>query len=181
LPIFLCPSDNPPSDTFTVTNASGTVLTTVAFGNYVGMSGTLEVTTYPDTNNGVLYRNSRIRVTDIIDGASNTLMVGERASRRSPQTTWVGAVTLGVNPPVNPNYDKEGPGTFCLTNTGWPGDGRVPNNPLDHVEDTNSQHSQGVNFLLCDGSVQSLQNTINPVTWAALGTRAGNEAFIGDW
>jgi prepilin-type N-terminal cleavage/methylation domain-containing protein/prepilin-type processing-associated H-X9-DG protein len=180
LPVFLCPSDSPSSPTFTVTNAGGSTLTTVAFANYVGMSGTFEVTAFPDTNNGVLYRNSRIRITDITDGSSNTLLVGERCSRRSPQTTWVGAITQGINPPINPAYDNEGPGTFCLTNTGPAVDGRVPNNPLDHVEDTTSNHSQGVNFLLGDGSVRSLQNTISPSTWAALGTRTGGEV-VGEW
>jgi prepilin-type N-terminal cleavage/methylation domain-containing protein len=180
LAVFLCPSDTPISPTFTVTAVGGTPITTVAFANYVGMSGTLEVTNYPDTNNGVLYRNSRIRVTDISDGSSNTLVVGERCSRRSPQTTWTGAITNGINPPINPAYDNEGPGTFCLTNTGTAADGRVPNNALDHVEDTTSNHSQGVNFLVGDGSVRSLSNTINPATWAALGTRAGSEV-IGDW
>ena len=175
LPVFLCPSDSPPSPTFTVVNAGRSPLTTVAFANYVGVGGTVEVTAFPDTNNGVLYRNSRIRVTSITDGTSNTLMVGERGSRRSPQTTWVGAVTGCVNPPTNPGYDDEGPPTLCLTNTGPAADGRVPNNPQDHVEDTNSNHTQGVNFLLCDGSVRSIQNTINPRTWESLGTRAGGE------
>ena len=180
LKVFLCPSDTPLAATFAVKNAGGTPLASVAFANYVGMGGTLEISTYPDTNNGVLYRNSHVRMTDIGDGTSNTLAVGERCSLRSPQTTWVGAITQGVNPPVNPAYGNEGPGTFCLTNTGSPAEGRVPNNSLDHVEDTTSNHAQGVNFLLCDGSVRSLQNSINPVTWAALGTRAGGEV-IGDW
>jgi prepilin-type processing-associated H-X9-DG protein len=113
----------------------------------------------------------------ITDGTSNTLMVGERGSKRSPQTTWVGAVTGCANPPTNPGYDFEGPPTLCLTNTGTAADARVPNNPLDHVEDTNSNHIQGVNFLFCDGSVRPIRNTINPFTWEALGTRAGTEVL----
>ncbi|AMV28661.1 putative major pilin subunit [Gemmata sp. SH-PL17] len=180
IPVFLCPSDNPTSPTFNAVDESGTVLTTVAFANYVGVGGTFEVTGYPDTANGVLYRNSKVRAGDITDGLSNTLMVGERGSKRSPQTTWVGAVTGCANPPVNPAYEFEGPPTLCLTNTGEAVDGRVPNNALDHVEDSNSNHTQGVNFLLCDGSVRVIQNTVNPVTWERLGTRAGGEV-IGDY
>ena len=180
LAVFLCPSDSPPGPTFASVGGSGATLTTVAFANYVGVGGTFEVTAYPDTGNGVLYRNSRVRVGDITDGTSNTLMVGERASRRSPHTTWVGAVAGCVNPPLNPGYDAEGPPTLCLTNTGKADEGRVPNNALDHVEDTTSNHTQGVNFLLCDGSVRVISNTINPATWERLGTRAGGEV-VGDY
>src|SRR5437867_2496572 len=83
-------------------------------------------------------------------GSSNTLLVCERASLRSPMTTWVGAVTDCVVPPQNPGYDDEGPPVLVLTNTGTAADARVPNNALDHVEDSNSRHTQGVNFLFAD-------------------------------
>jgi prepilin-type N-terminal cleavage/methylation domain-containing protein/prepilin-type processing-associated H-X9-DG protein len=180
LAVFLCPSDSPPAPTFTAVAEDGTAITSVAFGNYVGMGGTFEVTGFPDTNNGVLFRNSRVRVGDITDGTSNTLFVGERAWKRSPHTTWVGAVTGSANPPLVSGYDFEGPPTLCLTNTGEAADGRVPNNAFGHVEDTTSNHIQGVNFLLCDGSVRVIQNTINPFAWEALGTRNGGEV-IGDY
>jgi prepilin-type N-terminal cleavage/methylation domain-containing protein/prepilin-type processing-associated H-X9-DG protein len=180
LSVFLCPSDNPPSPTFTVVDATGNAITTVAFANYVGVSGTFEVTSFPDTNTGVLFRNSRIRVTDITDGTSQTLMVGERAWKQSPQTTWVGAVTGSSNPPLVAGYDPEGPPTLCLTNTGRASEGRVPANPHKHVEDTNSNHPNGVNFLLCDGSVRSILNSINPVSWEALGTRNAGD-LVGDY
>jgi prepilin-type processing-associated H-X9-DG protein len=123
----------------------------------------------------VLVRNKGIRVADITDGTSNTLMVAERASRRSPQTTWVGAVTNSSVPPINPSLDAEGPPVLVLTNTGTAQDDRVPNNALDHVEDSTSEHPSGVNFLLCDGSARIITNTIDARVWEALGTRAGNE------
>jgi prepilin-type N-terminal cleavage/methylation domain-containing protein/prepilin-type processing-associated H-X9-DG protein len=43
-----------------------------------------------------------------------------------------------------------------------------------------SKHTGGVNMLLGDGSVRFVRDTINPVTWLALGTRAGGEV-IGDY
>lgn len=173
--IYLCPSDEVDYLTFTVSTESGTPICEVAFSNYVGVAGTFEVTGYPDTGTGVLFRNSNTRVTDITDGSSNTIFVGERCSARSPQTTWVGAVTSCAVPPINLGYDFEGPPVLVLTNTGEAADGRVPNNPLDHVEDTNSRHPLGVNFLFGDGSVRVIQNTIRPTLWEALGTQAGGE------
>ncbi|MBA4191731.1 MAG: prepilin-type cleavage/methylation domain-containing protein [Planctomycetaceae bacterium] len=181
LAVFLCPSDSTGVLTFTAATEPGVAICDIAFSNYVGVGGTFEVTAFPDTGNGVLYRNSRVKVGAISDGTSNTLMVGERTQRKSPQTTWVGAVTNSANPPIISGYDHEGPPTLCLTNTGEAADARVPNNPLDHVEDTNSNHSQGVNFLFCDGSVRPIHNTINPVTWEAIGTRAGGEVIPGDY
>lgn len=184
--VFLCPSDSPPSPTFTVVNDGGAAVCDVAFANYVGVSGTHEVTAFPDTSGGVLYqgvllRNSRIRIEDIHDGSSFTLAVVERSSRRSPMTTWVGAVTGAGVPPINPSFDTEGPPVLALTNTGQASDARVPNNILEHVEDANSFHPLGVNCLFADGSVRPIGNTIRPATWKAMGTRAGGEIIEDHW
>jgi prepilin-type processing-associated H-X9-DG protein len=64
---------------------------------------------------------------------------------------------------------------LVLTNTGEAADARVPNNELGHVEDSNSMHPQGVHLMFCDGSVQAINNDIDPNVWVALGTRAGSE------
>jgi prepilin-type N-terminal cleavage/methylation domain-containing protein len=176
LSVFRCPTDAVEEPIISVLNASGTELTKVAFANYVGVGGTLEVTVFPDTGTGVLFRNRQIRIKEITDGTSHTIMVSERASRQSPQTTWVGAVTDAGVPPKNPAYDEEGPPVLVLTNTGTVADGRVPNNTLDHVEDSNSAHPQGVHVMFCDASVQTINNDIDPTVWVALGTRAGGES-----
>lgn len=178
--VFRSPLDAPPADTFMAVAADGSALAEVAFSNYVGMAGTYEITGFPDTNNGVFYRNSRTRVLAVTDGSSNTIFVIERESRRSPMTTWVGAVTNSVNPPLNPAFEEEGPPTLILTNTGEAADLRVPNNGLGHVEDASGRASSGVVTLFGDGSVRMIQNTINPVIWEALGTRAGGEV-VGDF
>ena len=185
LNVFRCPSDNPPGLTFTVKDIAGTPLCDLAFGNYVGMAGVYEVTAYPDTSNGapgVLLRNSKLKLTGILDGSSNTLFVGERASKQSPQTTWVGAATNASIPQTNnPLLGLEGPGVLVLTNSGTIAEGRVPNNPLEHVEDTNSPHPGGVNWLFGDGTVRSITNSISPTTWIALTTRSGGESVSLDY
>jgi prepilin-type processing-associated H-X9-DG protein len=167
------------NDTFRVADISGNPLCDLAFGNYVGMAGVYEVTGYPDTSNGapgVLLRNSKVRFADITDGSSNTLFAGERASKQSPMTTWVGAVANASVPQTNnPALGLEGPGVLVLTNSGEVNEGRVPNSPFEHVEDTNSNHFQGVNWLFGDGSVRSISNGISPSVWVAITTRAGGE------
>jgi prepilin-type processing-associated H-X9-DG protein/prepilin-type N-terminal cleavage/methylation domain-containing protein len=175
LKVFLSPADSPPSLTFTVVADGGTPICDVAFANYVAVGGTFEVSGFPDSNTGVLLRNSRFRFLDITDGTSNTMIVTERESRRSPMTTWVGAVTGSVNPPLNLAYEDEGPPTLVLTNTGEAAELRTPNNPLGHVEDASSRHSGGVNALFGDGSVRFIRDSINPFAWEAIGTRAGSE------
>ncbi len=174
LPGYLCPSDTPRSPTFAAVSSGGPVCD-VAFANYVGLGGIFEVTGNPDENTGVFLRNRQLRIADITDGTNGTLMVSERNSMRSPMTTWTGAITNAINPPVNPALEEEGPATLILMNIGEPGDGRTPNNPLDHVEDPSSFHLGGINALFCDGSVRFVRNGIDPITWSSLGTRAGGE------
>jgi len=190
LAVFRCPSDNPASAVFTVKDGSSSPLCAVAFANYVGMAGVYEVSGYPDTSNGfpgVLLRNSRVRLTHITDGTSNTLFVGERAwlwqgRVRSQQTTWVGAVTNAVIPQtLDPTLGVEAEGVLVLSNSGTVAEGRVPNNTLDHVEDANSNHSDGVNFLFGDGSVRNIQNSVSAAVWVGITTRAGGETVNLDF
>lgn len=178
--LFLCPSDTPVAPTFMAVTEDGSPICEIAFANYVGMAGTYEASGYADTNNGVLLRDRTlqmkgIRLTDITDGSSNTLFAGERASKQSPMTTWTGAVTEAIAPPLVPSYHEEESPVYVLSNTGEIADARVPNNPFGHVEDNNSRHTSGVNFLYGDGSVRFLRETIAPQTWVALGTRNGGE------
>jgi prepilin-type N-terminal cleavage/methylation domain-containing protein/prepilin-type processing-associated H-X9-DG protein len=205
--IFRCPSDADALETFTVdklndpTPGYTTPLTDVngnpvdvAHSNYVGIFGNPEITvdpgyllyTQPDRASnhwGVFWRNSATRVTDIADGSSNTLCVGER-SHNLAYATWAGAVTGGQVPPKIPdpfNFGPEGAPVLTLGHTGDASDvpPHTPNSPVNHVDDFWSRHALGVNFLLCDGSVTSINNNINPMVWWALGTRAGGEPIDG--
>jgi prepilin-type N-terminal cleavage/methylation domain-containing protein/prepilin-type processing-associated H-X9-DG protein len=185
LATYRCPSDIAPQDhKFTVENG-GTPICDVAYANYVGVGGTFEVSGFPDTNTGVMIRdktlkNKGFRVTDITDGSSNTMVVTERQFKFSPQTTWVGAVTGTLVPPINPAYEEEESHILCTTNTGVAADGRTPNNALGHVEDASSFHTGGINVLFGDGSVRFVRNSIPAATWEAIGTRSGGETVTLD-
>lgn len=179
LNIYRCPSDTPQSERFTVTGGSGNIAE-VAFANYVGVGGVFEVSAFPDTNNGLMIRDKSLKqkgfnVLEIRDGTSNTMQVTERNSKLSPQTTWVGAVTGSLVPPINPAFEEEESHILCTTNTGVAADNRTPNNPLGHVEDASSFHTGGINVLFADGGVRFVRNSIPAATWEAIGTRSGGE------
>ncbi|MBI3412016.1 MAG: DUF1559 domain-containing protein [Planctomycetes bacterium] len=168
--IYLCPSDMPPPS-FT---AAGTNVD-VASSSYAACFGQPEITDDPSKGDGIFYRNSKVRIAMILDGTSNTLMVGERSSNLA-SVTWTGSVT-GAYVPARPGgpFGNEGAPVLILGHTGDPAEGHTPNNPINHVDDFWSRHVSGVNFLFADGSVHNIDAGINPYVWSALGTRAGGE------
>lgn len=155
LKVFLCPSD----DRIGLFEPEGAGFM-VAHSNYVALFGNNELEDGPHLGNGVFFRNSRIRLNDIQDGSSNTMMIGERSSNLA-KATWTGAIT-GVD---------EAP-ALCLGSAD-----HTPNDEHAHEEDFWSYHSQGVNFLFGDGSVHSIHNGIDPNVWQALATRSGGEPY----
>jgi len=48
-------------------------------------------------------------------------------------------------------------------------------NPIAGTVAARSNHSGGVNLLMCDGSARFVKGSIDPSTWQAIGTRAGGE------
>jgi prepilin-type N-terminal cleavage/methylation domain-containing protein/prepilin-type processing-associated H-X9-DG protein len=170
LPVFLCPSDER-IGTFT----TATVPVEVAHANYVGVFGTNEIEDGPSLGNGMLFRNSKVRVADVTDGLSNTFVVGERSSDIA-KATWVGAIPGAEVPFTRDPSQLEGHPLLVLGR----GD-HEPNSPSAHVDDFYSRHTQGVNCLFADGSVHSMANGVDLGVWNAIQTRQGGEVFRPDW
>jgi prepilin-type N-terminal cleavage/methylation domain-containing protein/prepilin-type processing-associated H-X9-DG protein len=183
LSVFLCPS-NVGSGPVVASSLTGRVLTTdVSAGQYVASAGQLEPGEFPDSNNGVFYRNSRNGIRDITDGSSTTLMVGER-SRNVADATWVGAVPTWQLC-TNPRWSVQecGPAsTLVVSHTGTAATGSiyVPNSKSSMVDDYWSLHPGGCNFLFCDGSVRFIKESVNPAVFSYLSTRAGGEVISSD-
>jgi prepilin-type processing-associated H-X9-DG protein len=144
--------------------------------SYVGVLGTDYAGTY-----GVLFRDSRVRLTDILDGISNTVAVGERPPSPDRWYGWwyAGFGQLGT-----------GSGDMLLgvreRNRGGPYVSQCPRGPyyfrpgrVDEQCDLFhfwSLHNGGAHFLFADGSVRFLAYSVDPLL-PALATRAGGETI----
>lgn len=158
----------------------------VAGSNYVGVFGIGE----PGVNgDGTFYRGSFTKFTDITDGLSQTLCVGERSTNLNlgrGQATWVGAVPGAVFWSCAPNPYEPDAGT-CVREDGsgmilgHTGEGHGPGDPRGDVNQFLSLHGRGSYFLYCDAHVRYLRNEMNYQVYKALSTRAGGEIVSDDY
>ena len=161
--VFLCPSDTR-RERFTIYGGlegaidEGTPLFEVGKSNYPGVFGTLEIEDDPAAGDGIFFYESRVTLATVIDGLTNTLFVGERHQGLGG-STWTGAVE-GAN---------EGMARIVGSAD------HAPNDPHHHFDDFTSRHPSGVHFLLGDGSVRRIRNTIDLGVYHALITREGHE------
>ncbi len=180
---FLCSSDITPSTAFAVTDSSWGTVGMAPPSSYAACCGG-GISTTAATGNGVFYRNSQTRLTDITDGTSNTLFLEERAFAKV-QGTWVGAISGGYcneglyNPNPVPGKLGQGAADLVLVHAG------TNNNPTGrNLDDASSMHMVGSNFLFADGSVHFIRNiasgSSDQATLKAMGTRAGGEVLTSD-
>jgi prepilin-type processing-associated H-X9-DG protein len=123
----------------------------------------VSLTTTVDTKygsaTGVLYQNSATRFSDIKDGTSCTLMIGERSFIIGSIT--IGAANaLGFSPEVSVSDDRKGSTTAAI---GIPyyGINQSVLNPNHEPRGFHSLHPGGAQFAMCDGSVHFVSETID--------------------
>ena len=119
-----------------------------AAANYVGVLGLYDLAgNYP--NNGVLYGNSGVSTDDIPDGTSHTLGIGER-HMQCHSGAWCGN--------KNPAGNRDDGIYFTVGRVSTPINASPP---FQCEEGFSSPHPGGANFMICDGSVRYLSETID--------------------
>jgi prepilin-type N-terminal cleavage/methylation domain-containing protein/prepilin-type processing-associated H-X9-DG protein len=115
----------------------------------------------PTNLTGVIYRCSEIRFTQISKGTSNVILIGEKYMQ------W-GTYATGTDPSDNEGmyagFDNDN--QRCTASVPW--------QDKPNTTDTfrfGSAHANGVNILLCDGSVQTISYSVDPAVWLAMGNR----------
>jgi hypothetical protein len=173
LKVFVCPSDRS-TGVYTVEDPYGAPICPAATNSYAACYGRYgPIGELPDDGTGLFFRNSKIRVSDISDGTSATMAVGERAALfvRAP---WAGAVTMSMvstteGAPVYGSYLEESPVQVLATF------GDRLNSPFSTPYCFFSPHPQFGLFLFADGSVRRLDFSIEVDVLGDLATRAGGE------
>ncbi|MBX9581920.1 MAG: DUF1559 domain-containing protein [Gemmataceae bacterium] len=144
-----------------------------AFTSYLGVSGTRRT-----RHDGVLFADSKTKLTDVLDGTSYTLLAGERPSTPDGVFGWwyAGGGQRGDGSAESVLSTGEVPSSVWFN--GCPG-GRARFGPgrLDEQCDGLhfwSLHPGGAHFLFCDGSVRYFPYAAADLL-PALATRAGGE------
>jgi prepilin-type N-terminal cleavage/methylation domain-containing protein len=150
-----------PVDVFTCPSFPGSELSEdklAAFSNYAGCHNDVEAPIDAD-NHGLLFLNSAIRYSDIKDGSSQTLLIGE--TRDENTLGWVSGTRSTLR------------NTSSLNARRWRhGEPELPEpGPLE-VGGFSSAHPGTVQTVLADGSVHSLTQDIEPEILRQLGNRA---------
>jgi prepilin-type processing-associated H-X9-DG protein len=185
--LFTCPSDPMPQSPVRVPDAFGQTVVMAAPSSYAACCGGDESEPSSFDGQGVFFRNSRIRIADIHDGSSNTILAGDRAWS-NVQGIWAGAVSNGVC--------LRGPDNPCPGNTAAFAPAAALILAHSHLNNTNtdtdaglddftSRHANGSNFLFGDGSVRFFRSVrsdnpggsyaMDSIVFQALGTRSGGE------
>jgi prepilin-type processing-associated H-X9-DG protein/prepilin-type N-terminal cleavage/methylation domain-containing protein len=149
-------------------------------------------------NDGVICEDATVRITDITDGTSSTLIFGEFANADPNWNTWaplMASVGLSDNLPmsvitsawVNLFFNPIGTSINPI-NLRFPA--TLPSDPnltltqfAARMTSYGSLHPGGTNFAFCDGSVRFISDSVNntPTLMPKLGTRAGGEVVSGDF
>lgn len=181
---FLCPSDSGiPQTTW---SANGLTYTFGA-NSYGGCAGTIAFFTNSMTCDGIFYINSKVKLTDITDGSSNTILMGERKRKddvynavyRDDFQNRSGWAWSNSNAGFDYLFGTEVPINWLM-----PDSVRTSGDPNFIYEDQRfnafgSFHTAGANFCFGDGSVRFLPDSTPLTVLQPLGTRSGGEVING--
>lgn len=199
VPIMSCPSDGsaPGRGANGGTTAFQASYAVCAGGTNwtAGVTAPTQLNIAGGDSGGMFYSQSKVRLTDVQDGTSNTLMGSEGIIRGNSAAAWgeLGGVWGGAP------HGSYGFSTFQLPNTSvadrvysckmtsLPG---APNNaPCENGNSgglagrwnyARSYHTGGVNAVMGDGSLRFIRNNIDLTAYRTMGTRSDGIAVSSD-
>jgi prepilin-type N-terminal cleavage/methylation domain-containing protein/prepilin-type processing-associated H-X9-DG protein len=199
LALFMCPSDTPANAKTVDYNGRSYP---VVNNNYVVNVGNLDYSQgadlrtvfLPDEPPGYQFlgapfsRTKQLRISDITDGSSNTIMASEIRQGQGGDyrgNTWWGEGSgfTTYRAPNSTLYDIITQNCVDTSQNSMNGPCVIAGTlGLGNVEvfAARSRHPGGVNVLLCDGSGRFVRDSIPLDVWRALGTAQGGEV-IGDY
>jgi prepilin-type N-terminal cleavage/methylation domain-containing protein/prepilin-type processing-associated H-X9-DG protein len=174
---FLCPSDPGPNR-----GASGAAMT-----SYVGSHNDVEAP-IAASNNGVLYLNSATRYEDVLDGTSQTIVLGEKLND-GLGLGWASGTRASLRNTGSGINRSSGRAALSIVVSGAGGDegGSPDEDALNSATGTptfvggySSRHPGGANFTFGDGSVKFLKNSISAGVLKLLSNRRDGEIIDAD-
>jgi prepilin-type N-terminal cleavage/methylation domain-containing protein/prepilin-type processing-associated H-X9-DG protein len=117
------------------------------------------------------YHRDGVKMKEIVDGTTNTLLLGEASPEDGNSPAWSSDGDWAIAG-VQLNWDWQSKG-FCLDSGGSPNPGTRSCWPL--MRGFRGKHPGGVNFAFADGNVRFISESIEHLTYRALSTRAGEE------
>ena len=121
--------------------------------------------------------NKKIKLTDVTDGLTNTIMMGEVLQGQGRDLRgfawWGDASAMSTySPPNTANPDQIYTTYYCYNQP----QKNLPCVTPGAVFYSRSHHTGGVNVGLGDGSVRLVTNSVNPMTWLMMGSI--NDGFV---
>jgi prepilin-type N-terminal cleavage/methylation domain-containing protein len=159
LRVYRCPSDTGAA----IDTSRGSHATS----NYAGVSGSPYESGNALNQPGTFYQNSAVRIADITDGTSNTVIVGERLYGMLNGVDYVGAIWSGVY-----MSGRDGSTVRNLNGT-----------PLSKVNGSDpwgfsSRHPAGAQFVLADGSVRLISESATDPFLSNIADRADGQTVV---
>jgi len=130
-------------------------------GTYSGCGGMLD-------GNGMMYSRSFRKFRDVLDGTSNTMLIGERAI----------PYDLGWGWPICGGHECE---HYVSSGLGLLQGNHNPSEYFIHTQHFWSWHPGGCHISMVDGSVRFFNYSINYETFLSLSTRGGSEAIESEF
>ena len=184
LPVYRCPSDTGPALNANRAN--------YATSNYIAIfgslydqgaasSGALVYGSQPSAGTGMFSPNSHVRLADVRDGSSNTVMLGEMCygpngvrNATGQLNMYNGGIWVGVPTDASSNVSNQ----LSLCGQAAGANARFRKiNCRDSSNCLSSAHVGGIQFAIVDGSVRYVSENVDPAIVDRMADRADGQPF----